>query len=220
MNFPRINVLAGVNGAGKSSVAGATIRSAGGFYYNPDETARELKLANPGLSQTQANSAAWHRGRDLLEQAIAQRLDFTFETTLGASTITRLLIDAAKQGIEVHVWYTGLVTAELHIARVRARVARGGHDIPEDTIRRRFDHSRLNLITLLPLLASLRVYDNSVEGDPAAGKAPRPVLVLQMKGGLVLNPRDLPRAPDWAKPIVAAALKSATARSVTIKPLK
>lgn len=207
MNVPRINVLAGVNGAGKSSVAGATIRSAGGFYYNPDEAARGIKLARPGLTQVEANSAAWHRGRDLLEQAIARRLDFTFETTLGATTMTKLLVAAAAQGIEVHVWYTGLTTPELHIARVRARVARGGHDIPEETIRRRFDHSRLNLITLLPHLASLRVYDNSTEADPAAGKAPRPRLVLHMEGGRIRNPQDLPRVPEWARSIAAAAMK-------------
>lgn len=204
---PRINVLAGVNGAGKSSVAGATLRSGGGFYYNPDEAARGLKLANPNLTQIQANSAAWHRGREMLERAIAQRLDFTFETTLGASTIPKLLIDAARQGIEVHVWYTGLTTPELHIARVRARVARGGHAIPEDDIRRRFEHSRLNLIQMLSVLATLRVYDNSAEADPAAGKTPAPVLVLHMERGRILNTQDLPHVPGWAKPIAAAAIK-------------
>lgn len=211
MSAPRINVLAGVNGAGKSSVAGATLRAAGGFYYNPDEAARELKLANPGLTQLQANSAAWHRGREMLERAIAKRLDFTFETTLGASTIPKLLIEAAGQGLEVHVWFTGLAVPELHIARVRARVARGGHDIPEAAIRRRFEHSRLNLIMLLPVLASLRVYDNSIEADPASGKTPKPVLLLHMERGRIVNPQDLPRVPEWAKPIAAAAMRASMA---------
>jgi predicted ABC-type ATPase len=145
----------------------------------------------------------------MLERAIASRLEFTFEITLGASTIPKLLIDAAAQGIEVQVWYIGLATPEQHLARVRARVARGGHDIPEAVIRRRFEHSRLNLIALLPALTSLRVYDNSFEADPAAGKAPRPVLVLHMARSRILNPRDLPNAPHWAKPIAAAAMKLA-----------
>lgn len=205
--MPNIYVFAGVNGAGKSSIAGAAFRSNGTDYYNPDEAARALKAANPGLDQTQANSAAWHRGRDLLEHAIADGLDFAFETTLGASTIPRLLIDAAHQGIAVHVWYAGLATPELHIARVKARVARGGHDIPEQTIRRRFEHSRLNLIQMLPVLAALRVYDNSFEADPASSKMPVPVLVLHMERGRILNPQDLPHVPDWAKPIAAAAMK-------------
>jgi predicted ABC-type ATPase len=204
---PRIYVLAGVNGAGKSSIAGAAFRAHGGDYYNPDEAARRLLTANPDLTQTEANSHARHAGRALLEQAIAGRLDFAFETTLGASTIPRLLAQAAAQGIEVRVWFAGLATPALHITRVRARVARGGHDIPEQAIRRRFEHSRLNLIHLMPALAALRVYDNSTPADPAAGKTPAPLLVLHMERGRIMNPRDLPQAPDWAKPIVAAAMK-------------
>jgi predicted ABC-type ATPase len=204
---PRIYVLAGVNGAGKSSIAGAAFRENGAEYYNPDEAARALIKANPGLAQTRANSVAWHRGRALLERAIAERLDFAFETTLGANTIPRLLIAAAGQGIEVHVWYAGLATPEQHIRRVQSRVKRGGHDISEADIRRRYEHSRLNLVHILPALTALRVYDNSHEADPAAGKAPVPVLVLHMERGRIINPQDLPRAPDWARPIIAAAIK-------------
>lgn len=203
----RIYVLAGVNGAGKSSVGGAAFRSFGADYYNPDEAARELMAANPGLHQAQANSAAWHQGRRLLERAIAERLDFAFETTLGASTIPRLLSEAAEKGIEVYVWYAGLATPELHLARVRSRVRRGGHDVPETDIRRRYEHSRLNLVHLLPKLTALRLYDNSAEADPAAGKTPKPALVLHMERGKILDPQDLPRAPAWAKAIVAAGMK-------------
>lgn len=90
------------------------------------------------------------------------------------------------------------------VAETRAR--RGGHDIPEADIRRRYDHSRLNLIHLLPRLAGLRVYDNSVEADPATGKTPMPLFVLHVARGKISNPHDLPLAPDCAKPIVAAAL--------------
>jgi predicted ABC-type ATPase len=204
----RIFVLAGVNGAGKSSIGGAAFRAFGGDYFNPDEAAAALRKARPELSQTQANSAAWQQGRRLLGQAIDQRLDFALETTLGASTIPRLLESAAAQGSEVHVWYAGLRTPELHIARVRARVARGGHDIPEADIRRRYQHSRLNLIQLLPCLAALRVFDNSAEGDPAAGIAPKPQLLLHTLHGRLIGPPDLTETPEWAKPIVAAALQS------------
>jgi predicted ABC-type ATPase len=204
---PRIYVLAGVNGAGKSSIAGAAFRASGADYYNPDETARALRAANPALSQTDANGAAWQQGKRLLERAIAERLDFAFETTLGANTIPTLLVKAAARGTEVHVWYAGLSSPELHIERVRRRVRKGGHDIPEADIRRRYERSRINLVHLLPKLAALRVYDNSADADPAAGKAPAPGLVLHMEHGKILGPADLSRTPDWAKPIVAAALK-------------
>jgi predicted ABC-type ATPase len=204
---PSIYVIAGVNGAGKSSVAGETFRQSGADYYNPDEAARLLLTANPTLTQTEANSAAWHEGVRLLKRAIDERLDFAFETTLGANTVPRLLEKAASAGVEINVWYVGLESPELHLARVKSRVARGGHDIPEEDIRRRYKHSRLNLIDLLPSLRALRIFDNSAEADPAGGKTPKPILVLSMERGKILGPKDLTHTPVWAKPIVAAALK-------------
>jgi predicted ABC-type ATPase len=201
----RLYVLAGVNGAGKSSIGGAAIRAAGGNYYNPDEAARELMAANPGLSQAHATAAAWEQGRKLLERAIDQQLDFAFETTLGGNTMPRLMKEAASRGTKVHVFYVGLASADAHIERVRQRVRAGGHDIPDD-IRRRYRHSLLNLVQLLPALTELRVYDNSATADPAAGQAPEPVLVLHMQRGRIVGPPDLASTPDWAKPIVAAAV--------------
>ena len=76
---PRIYVLAGVNGSGKSSIAGAAFREMGGDYYNPDEVARQLREARPGLSQADANAAAWQRGFEYLNEAIERQFDFAFE---------------------------------------------------------------------------------------------------------------------------------------------
>ncbi len=203
----RLYVLAGVNGAGKSSIGGAAFRAFGADYFNPDEAARALMAANRDLGQAEANGAAWQQGRRLLERAIAGRLDFAIETTLGASTIARLLAEAAGQGFEVRVWYAGLATAELHLRRVRARVRKGGHDIPEADIRRRFEHSRMNLVHLMPHLAALRVFDNSVEADPDKGGLPEPRLLLHLERGRIAGPKDLSATPEWARPIVAAAMR-------------
>ena len=205
-----IYVLAGTNGAGKSSIGGAMIRAAGADYFNPDEAARQILEANPGISIPEANSAAWLDGKRLLERAIAEHGGFAFETTLGGATITRLLADAMDAGIDVHVWYVALSTPELHLSRVRARVLRGGHDIPERDIRRRYDASRQNLIELLPRLASLRVYDNSAEADPAAAIAPAPDLLLHMERGQIVHRCDPASVPDWAKPILLIAFRNAT----------
>lgn len=204
---PRIYVLAGVNGAGKSSIGGAMIRAAGSDYYNPDEAARALVAANPGLDQVKASAAAWRQGKRLLERAVAERLDFALETTLGGGTMTRILADAAAAGFEVRVFYVGLASPERHLERIRQRVKAGGHDIPEADVRRRWRHSRMNVIRLLPALAELRVYDNTAVADPAAGVPPRPVLVLHLDHGEIFGPPDLSATPTWAKPIVAAALK-------------
>ncbi|MDH5669323.1 MAG: zeta toxin family protein [Nitrospira sp.] len=203
---PRIYVLAGVNGAGKSSVGGAAVRQHGGEYFNPDEAARVIRATASSLTQKAANSAAWHQGVRLLKRAITKRQDFVFESTLGGHTITSLLIQAAQHGIELHIWYVGLSSLTLHINRVHARVSRGGHDIPERDIRRRYVQSRLNLIILLPHLTTLHMYDNSTEADPTAGRSPQLKPILHLERGRVLGPPDLAATPHWAKPIVAAAL--------------
>jgi predicted ABC-type ATPase len=161
------------------------------------------------LDATGANARAWAVGRRLLEDAIRDRDDFALETTLGGRTITGLLLEAARHGFEVRVWYAGLATPELHLARVAARVRRGGHDISEHDVRRRFDESRRNLIALLPHVAEVRILDNSRDADPATGKIPQPGLVLDVRDGAILGPASLEHTPKWARPIVAAARKLA-----------
>lgn len=203
---PRIYVLAGVNGAGKSSVGGAMFAVAGQEFYNPDFAAQEFLAASPEISQEEANARAWHEGRRLLETSIITRQDFAFETTLGGNTITRLLMEAAKAGTEVRIWYVGLESVELHIARVRTRVAQGGHDIPEAKIRERYDHSRWNLIDLLPNLAELKVFDNTAESEPWAGSWPEPKLLLHWRHGGIVYLHNLVHIPEWAKPILQRAI--------------
>jgi predicted ABC-type ATPase len=201
-----IYVLAGTNGAGKSSVGGAAIRERGADYFNPDEATQRIRSANPHISDRDANIAAWQEGKRLLEEAIAKRLVFAIETTLGGETITALLLQALAEGLEVRMWYVALATPELHLARVRARVARGGHNIPEAKLRERYDRSRANVIRLLPHLTELRVFDNSVEADPGSGATPSLLLILHTVRGKIAAMCDLRSVPEWAKPIVAAAI--------------
>lgn len=202
-------MLAGVNGAGKSSVGGALLAEHGLAWYNPDSYAREL-VALLGLSIGEANARAWAHGRAQLEAAIAQGRNFAFETTLGAHTIPELLARAADTH-DVVMLFCGLASVELHLRRVKARVAAGGHDIPEAKIRERWSASRLNLVRLLPHLARLQVFDNSAQALP--GKPiPDPLLLLASLRGHVTHPgpgdrEALDETPEWARPIVQAAFE-------------
>jgi len=205
----RIYVLAGVNGAGKSSILGAMMHATGAEYFDPDEATRQILEHDPGLSPEEANAAAWAEGARRLDQAIENRTDFNFETTLGGRTITARLEKAAAAGLEVRVWYVGLTTPALHVARVRARVARGGHDIPEARIRSRYDSSRTNLVRLVPRLTELWIYDNSIEGDPSDGVAPSPRLILHARRRRIAEMCAPESVPEWAKPVVQAALDAA-----------
>jgi predicted ABC-type ATPase len=206
---PFIYVLAGVNGAGKSSVGGAHIEDNGLTWFNPDTYARML-VTEQGRAPEQANAEAWESGRKRLEAAIAEKKSFAFETTLGASTIPRLLQKASNTH-DVLMWFCGLSSAEQHIARVAARVAKGGHPIPESKIRERWDGSRLNVIRLLPYLAHLQAYDNSKDVKPGQ-PIPDPVLVLEMAQARIVSPdphdaEALARTPAWAKQLVQAAIE-------------
>jgi len=210
-DHPILHVLTGVNGAGKSSIGQSEFNREGSPVFNPDTVAQQIRTLHPDIPLSMANAHAWQIGKSLLEQAIARGSDYRFETTLGGNTITRLLGQAARSGHRLHIWFCGLAGPDLHLRRVRNRVAHGGHDIPEEKIRERWNRSRENLIRLLPLIDHLRVYDNSADADPAEGLKPKPVLVLEMKQGKITAPPNLSDAPDWAKPIIAAAIHLHTA---------
>ena len=201
-----LTVLAGVNGAGKSSVGGKALRACGAEYFNPDEYARQLRN-HEALAQEKANAVAWAYGKAKLEEAIARGADFTFETTLGGKTITDLLIHAVGQGHLLDIWFVGLESVDLHLERVARRVAKGGHPIPEADIRRRWIGSHENIIRLIPFVNTLRVFDNSRE--VAEGEEPDPTLLLSIQDGQLAfpGPEHLSSTPAWAKPIVAAAYR-------------
>jgi len=210
----RITVLAGTNGAGKSSIAGAMLREAGGDYFNPDEETRQILAANPGMDEATANALAWRANVEHLQAAIDTGTDYTFETTLGGNTVTGLLLQAAAAGLEICVWYCGLATPELHLQRIQSRVAHGGHDIPPARVRERYTSSQRNLIRLLPHMHHLVVYDNSADANPAAGHRPTPRKLLEWHAGTLRypgTPTELRRTPAWAQALVAYAFDLAQA---------
>lgn len=198
-----ITVIAGVNGAGKSSIAGAYLRHRGGDYFNPDEVARQLMVNNTNLSVEEANSQAWHMGFSQLNRAINEAQNYTFETILGGTSICQTLHEAINQGQEVRFLYCGLNSVELHIQRVAERVANGGHVIPEDKIRQRWTNSIHNMMGLIPLCSSVRVFDNSIPKD---NDGPKPVCLFSFKGN-VFDIEPIESMPDWARPLASEAIK-------------
>jgi predicted ABC-type ATPase len=215
MPKPVLYVLAGVNGAGKSSVGGHLLTQAGLSWFNPDTYAREL-VRQQGLDQAAANAAAWQEGVRRLDAAVASGSSYAFETTLGGRTLVQKLVEASATH-DVLVWFCGLRDAELHLARVQLRVTQGGHDIAEERIRQRWHTSRQNLIGLMPHLSQLSVFDNSASaavGEPI----PDPRLLLRMDAGHLafpLTPEQVRQTPDWAKPLVEAAFQSSAGRRWT-----
>jgi predicted ABC-type ATPase len=162
---PSVVVLAGPNGAGKTTASRTVLANTLQVYtfVNADAIAQ-------GLAGFDPESAAIEASRIMLERihALAEmRADFAFETTLAARTLASFLRNLRASSYEVNLFYFWLNSADLAVSRVAARVRRGGHNIPEATIRQRYRRSLDNFFRLYrPIVTSWRVYDNSESGLP------------------------------------------------------
>lgn len=198
-----ITVIAGVNGAGKSSIVGSYLRRQGGEFFNPDEVTRHLLENNPSLSLSEANGHAWQLGYEQLKRAVDENKDYTFETTLGGNSICQALHQAIDNGVDVRIFFVGLVSPELHLQRVAERVLRGGHNIPEEKIRERWRNSIRNMLGLIPRCQAVRVFDNT---KPADKNGPKPICLFSISNG-TLEEGPIHNMPEWAKSLAAVALK-------------
>ena len=162
---PDIVVLAGPNGAGKSTAGPALLRDTVGImeFVNADTIAR-------GLSAFEAERAALAAGKVMIRRlrGLAQRRqDFAFETTFAGRSFAPWLAKLREAGYGVHVMFLWLPSADFAVARVADRVRMGGHDIPEETIRRRYRRGLSNFFELYqPLATTWRMYDNSGAAGP------------------------------------------------------
>ena len=205
---PKILVLAGVNGAGKSSVGGYQLAQVKHSWFNPDDYVREYRNITH-CSQEEANSKAWQESIKRLAKALGKGQNYAFETTLGGTTITKMLREATKTH-KVYIWFCGLSSAEKHIERVQLRVKPGGHAIPEQKIRTRYVDSLINLNALIPVVAMVNIYDNSTDADEN-GIIPELIRIANIENGQLIWPEslaDLKKTPDWAKPILGMLFNS------------
>jgi predicted ABC-type ATPase len=209
-SHPTILVAAGTNGAGKSSIVEPFVENARNAYFNPDRYAQSL--VKRGLSLDDANALAWTKGYERLCAAVENNAAFAFETTLGGHSIAYQLMRALAFSRRVTILYVGLASVDLHIQRVRDRVARGGHDIPEDVIRRRYDDSRRNLLSFIGTAAAIRVWNNSAQS--ADGRPAGAVEVFRIEDRKLVLPKagDASAVPAWARPLLAQALKLESGR--------
>ena len=160
-------ILAGPNGAGKSTAAPALLQGALAVteFVNADVIARGLSAFDPNSVAIAAGRVMLTRVRDLADQ----RTDFAFETTLASRSFAPWLHDLRTVGYAVHVFFLWLPSADFAVQRVADRVRAGGHDVPEQTIRRRYRSGLVNFFKLYePIASTWRLYD-------ASAPEPRPI---------------------------------------------
>ena len=164
MPKPTIYLIAGCNGAGKTTFANEFLPHEVKClrFYNADEIAR-------GLSPLDPSAGAIKAGRLLLSEvrgSIHRAETFALESTLSGKTYVRIFRCALSLGYDLELHYLWLSNVEQAIARVRRRVRMGGHNVPVADIRRRFKRSLNHLLDhYLPLATRWAIWDN--RGLPA-----------------------------------------------------
>ncbi|SRR6266704_1975258 len=156
----KIVVIAGPNGAGKTTFAREFLPNEGHCptFINAD-------LIAAGISPFAPESVSVRAGRLMLEEIenmVRSRKSFAFETTLSGRTYLHKIREWQKIGYHVKLIFLSLPDANMAVARVAARVAQGGHNIPENVIHRRFSHGLYNFNKLYqPIVDAWILYDNS-----------------------------------------------------------
>lgn len=166
--MPTLYIIAGCNGAGKTTASLTILPELLNIneFVNADEIAK-------GLSPFQPDNVAIEAGRIMLKRLddlIEQQIDFAFETTLASKTFVHLIKKARLARYSIHLVFYWLESVELAIERVKIRVAEGGHNIPTETIIRRYHAGLLNFRNIYsPFVDRWMVFDNSgSEPDPIA----------------------------------------------------
>lgn len=162
---PKIIVIAGCNGAGKSTIAPHLLRDAFGLkdFVNADTIAQGLSAFSPESVSFEAGRLMLKRLRDLANQ----RKSFSFETTLATRFYANWISGLKHKGFEFHLIFLWLESPELACERVQNRVNQGGHNIPKDVIYRRYFKGLRNFFKLYqPIADSWAFYDNSKFGNP------------------------------------------------------
>lgn len=162
MSVPKLIVIAGANGSGKSTSAPAVIAPSLTFL-NADDIAGTLTEIPSQKRELLAARRLFERWDELAEQ----RADFAVETTLASRTLAPRIARLQASGYQFHLVFFWLPSADLAVARVAERVRQGGHNIPENTIRRRYASGLQNFYALYqPLADSWSIFDNTALGQP------------------------------------------------------
>jgi predicted ABC-type ATPase len=161
--MPEIYIIGGCNGSGKTTFALNIFPNLGNIeFINADIIAAQINPNNPDTVAIQASRIMLER----LQILAQQKQNLAFETTLAARSFAPFLRQCQERGYQVNLIYVWLNSVELAITRVALRVASGGHDIPEDVIRRRYERGRKNFVELYSKLADCwQVYDNSIHNQ-------------------------------------------------------
>lgn len=158
--MPRLYILAGCNGAGKTTASYTFLPEILDCreFVNSDEFAKSLSPFDPSIASVSASRYLLRR----IEYLMDQEADFSIETTLATRSLVSIIEDARKRGYSITILYLWVQSPEIAIQRVKDRVAAGGHNIPEHVLRRRYTTGLKYLFDIyMPFCDRWMIADNS-----------------------------------------------------------
>jgi len=184
-------VLAGGNGAGRTTFYNLYLAKYGIKFVNADLIAKDIDPENPeGFGYHAATLAAKIR-----EDLISQGVSFCFETVFSHESKIDFIAQAKVNGYKIILVYIHLFDSSLNEARVKQRVSEGGHDVTTEKIHSRISRTMKNIKTALSIVDEARILDNSSKDDPF-----RQIIV--MKAGNYEAKVD--PLPEWARDLLPA----------------
>lgn len=165
MGNPRLYIIAGCNGAGKTTASMTVLPEILNCdeFVNADEIAKGLSPFHPETVSIQAGKLMLQRIDELMDRNIT----FAIETTLATRSYKDLVLKAKALGYAVILLFFWLPSVDMAVQRVAKRVSEGGHDIPESVIHRRYWLGIQNLFNIFaPIVDAWSLYDNSSNPIP------------------------------------------------------
>ena len=160
MKSKKVYIIAGPNGSGKTTFATKFLPD---YVKCPNFV--NADLIAQGLSPFSPRNAAIKAGKLVLGQIhefAGMGIDFGFETTLSGKTYVKLFNGLKKKGYDLHLFFLWIPSTQLALARIKDRVAEGGHNVSQEDVKRRFDRSMLNFFKIYrPLLDSWMLFNNA-----------------------------------------------------------
>ena len=190
--MPVLTVIAGPNGSGKSTLMRVLNFEGRQNLLNPDDIAVELSPTNPEKAAFAAGRQVLERTREYLQTGVS----FAIETTLSSKQNIATLRVARDAGFQIRLIYVALDNPERNLFRVKERVASGGHNVPDEDVRRRYYRSLANAAEALRLAHEGVVYDNS---------GSRHKKVLEVRDGLVTW--HIAEKPKWVAELYESLLR-------------
>ena len=179
-------VLAGGNGAGKTTFYEKRLKPLGLPFINADEIAKQFYPDNPELNSYQAAKLAALLRSDMLHRAVS----FCYETVFSHPSKIDFIAQAKARGYQIILVFIHLSLTDLNKARVRQRVEEGGHSVPEEKITERIPRTLANVKAAIPLCDQVRIFDNSRLDNPYL-----PIVTIRYGNAVA----EIDPVPDWAQ---------------------